>query len=52
VAYTAVLIERKMASAKRGEMEAQFSKRLRDFNRSVSEEPMEYCYYQRFGLYP
>jgi hypothetical protein len=38
VAYTAVLIERKMASAKRGDMEAQFSKRLRDFNRITEEE--------------
>jgi hypothetical protein len=52
VAYTAVLIERKAESTSQDEIEAQFSKCLRDFNRSTSEEPIEYSYYQRFGLYP
>jgi hypothetical protein len=38
VAYTAVLIERKAESTSQDEIEAQFSKRLRDFNRITEEE--------------
>jgi hypothetical protein len=52
VAYTAVLIEQKTESRNRGEVEAQFSKRLHDFNRSMSEEAIDYSYNQRFGMYP
>jgi hypothetical protein len=52
VADTAVLIERKTAGHNRRDSAAQFAKRLRDFNRSTSEEPIEYSYCQRFGMYP
>jgi hypothetical protein len=49
VAYTAVLIER---GARGGEIGGRFGERLRDFNRITCEEPIEYSYNQRFGIYP
>ena len=52
VAYTAELIERKSREAEAKEIEGLFCKRVRDFNRSTSEEPIEYSYNQRFGMYP
>jgi hypothetical protein len=52
VAYTAVLIERKADAIEPDEFQALFCKRVRDFNRLTSEEPIDYSYNQRFGNYP
>jgi rubrerythrin len=52
VAYTAMQIERKTDACQPNELQAEFCKRLRNFNRVMSEEPIEYSYNQRFGNYP
>jgi hypothetical protein len=48
VAYTAVLIEERGGEGVAGRLAG----RLRDFNRITSEEPIDYSYNQRFGIYP
>ena len=52
VAYTAVLIEEKAGDTEPEKFEEQFCKRLRDFNRITNEDPIDYSYNQRFGIYP
>lgn len=52
IAYTAELIERKSRGSSVDELEASFCKSFREFNRSNSEEPIEFSYNQRFGNYP
>lgn len=52
VAYTAMLIERAARDAARNVFQALVCKALRDFNRTTSEEPIEYSYNHRFGNYP
>lgn len=52
IAGTTAFIERTARSTEVKLLEALFNKNLNDFNRAISEEPIEYSYGHRFGSYP
>ena len=52
IAGTAAFIERVARDTEANMFRALFCKNLDDFNRATSEEPIEYSYAHRFGIYP